>query len=104
MGSALITRTAQGRDGDAGVHQEQVPRRDRSHQAGVDHLAPAGDDHVDPAVGVHGAHLGHPALVGARHAHLLGALRIGHEEARMLEDDVGQLPQQVVQENHVARA
>ena len=59
---------------------------------------------LDAALGQHGADLGHPALVRAGHADLVGALGLRGEQPGMLEDDVGQLPQQVVEQHEVARA
>ena len=89
--------------GDAGVHQDEVTRPTGLHQPAVDcSVRPPASTSTRPS-GEHGADLGHPALVRAGHADVVGALGLRGEQPGMLEDDMGQLPQQVVEQHEVAR-
>ena len=85
------------------MDEQQIAGSNGIHEAGVDCLEATVHENLDAPPIPDGLDFRHAALVRAGDADVIGAIRRGLEKTRMLEHDVGQLPEKVVQQHDVAR-
>src|SRR5580658_7408075 len=84
-----------------GMRQYQVTGCNRIEQTDVESLPDAADDNVSRSVIADRLNFRYPSLVGTGHANLVRAENLGIEEAGVLEHNVGEFPQQVVEQYHL---